>query len=221
MHRRTLLSYFALSLLLGSFVTNRIGSAGIVAFGSIQSQTADGQASASSAITKKVIASAEEQTKVTRSYAPGYARISYPGGDIPRQSGVCTDVLIRALRDGAGIDLQKEIHVDMIGNFSAYPQRYGLKKPDSNIDHRRVPNLMTYFTRHGTAVPITQDASDYHPGDFVAWDLGRGTLHIGLVSDTWNESTNRYSIIHNIGAGTNKEDRLFDWKIIGHYRYKY
>ncbi|MCL4524336.1 MAG: DUF1287 domain-containing protein [Acidobacteria bacterium] len=168
---------------------------------------------------RKIIASAEAQTTYTNIYDPSYKVIRYPNGDLPRERGVCTDVIVRAFREGAGIDLQKEIHEDMLRNFRAYPQRYGLKKPDPNIDHRRVPNLMTYFRRQGKAVAVSTAAEDYRPGDIVAWDLGGGVLHIGIVSDTWSNASGRYEIIHNIGAGAHKEDRLFDWRVIAHYRY--
>jgi uncharacterized protein YijF (DUF1287 family) len=126
-------------------------------------------------------------------------------------------VVIRAFRK-VGIDLQKEVHEDMARNFSVYPNRWGLKRPDTNIDHRRVPNLMTYFQRKGKAVAITTNAADYKPGDIVAWDLGGGVTHIGLMSDIQGDS-GRYQIVHNIGGGTRVEDRLFEWRIIGHYRY--
>ncbi len=168
---------------------------------------------------RKIIASAEAQTTYTNIYDPAYRVIRYPNGDLPRERGVCTDVIVRAFREGAEIDLQREIHEDMLRNFRAYPQRYGLKKPDSNIDHRRVLNLMTYFRRKGKAVAVSTAAEDFRPGDIVAWDLGGGVLHIGIVSDTWSTASNRYEIIHNIGAGARKEDRLFDWRVVAHYRY--
>ncbi len=168
---------------------------------------------------RKLLESATEQTNLTKSYDPNYAIIAYPNGDVPIEKGVCTDVVIRAFRR-AGIDLQKEVHEDMAAHFSAYPGKWGLKSPDKNIDHRRVPNLQTFFTRHGKSLPITQNGADYQPGDVVAWDLdGKGMTHIGLVSDLRNEYTKRFSIIHNIGGGTVIDDRIFDWKIIGHYRY--
>ena len=168
---------------------------------------------------KKLLASAVEQTTLTKSYDPAYIVLKYPMGDVPIETGVCTDVVIRAFRK-AGIDLQKEVHEDMLANFSAYPKKWGLPKPDSNIDHRRVPNLQTFFTRKGKSLQTTDKAEDYKPGDVVAWDLdGKGLTHTGLVSNIWNESTKRYLIIHNIGGGANAEDRLFEWKIIGHYRY--
>ena len=168
---------------------------------------------------EKVVNAAHAQTEVTRSYDPAYVTLPYPNGDVPRASGVCTDVVVRAFRDGAGVDLQKEVHEDMARNFSLYPKKWGLKKPDANIDHRRVPNLMKLFARRDKALPVTDKPADYAPGDIVAWDLGGGLLHIGLVSSEWAADTGRYKIVHNIGAGANVEDRLFEWAIIGHYRY--
>lgn len=168
---------------------------------------------------KKLLESAIEQKKITRGYDPNYVVIPYPNGDVPIETGVCSDVVIRAFRT-AGIDLQKEVHEDMRKDFSAYPKKWGLKSPDANIDHRRVPNLQTFFTRRGKSLLITENGADYKPGDVVAWDLdGKGMTHIGLVSNDWNEQTKRYSIIHNIGGGVLEEDKIFDWKIIGHYRY--
>jgi len=168
---------------------------------------------------KKLMESAIEQTTVTKSYDPAYVVLAYPMGDVPPEKGVCTDVVIRAFRK-AGVDLQKTVHEDMAGNFAAYPQKWKLKKPDTNIDHRRVPNLQTFFTRRGKSLPITDKAENYKPGDVVAWDLdGKGLTHIGLVSNLYNDSTKRYLVIHNIGGGTRAEDKIFDWKIIGHYRY--
>jgi uncharacterized protein YijF (DUF1287 family) len=168
---------------------------------------------------RKLLESAVEQTSLTKSYDPKYMVITYPHGDVPIETGVCTDVVIRAFRK-AGVDLQKEVHEDMTTNFSVYPKKWGLNSPDTNIDHRRVPNLQTFFTRKGKSLPITNKGADYKPGDVVAWDLdGKGLTHIGLVSNIYNESTKRNLIIHNIGGGAKAEDRIFDWKIIGHYRY--
>ena len=168
---------------------------------------------------RKVLESADKQLELTKSYDPNYEVITYPNGDVPIEKGVCTDVVIRAFRN-ANVDLQKEVHEDMAANFAAYPNKWNLKSPDKNIDHRRVPNLQTFFTRRGTSLPITQNNEDYKPGDVVAWDLdGKGMTHIGLVSNLWNENTKRYSIIHNIGGGATVDDKIFDWKIIGHYRY--
>ena len=167
----------------------------------------------------KMLQSAEEQTRLTKNYTQAYFTIQYPNGDLPIDTGACSDVVIRSFR-AAGIDLQKEVHEDMAANFAAYPKKWGLSAPDTNIDHRRVPNLQTFFTRRGRSVDITANGDDYLPGDVVSWDLdGKGMTHIGVVSNLWNEKTKRYLIIHNIGGGTKAEDRLFDWKITGHFRY--
>ncbi len=152
-------------------------------------------------------------------YDPSYFSIDYPNGDVPSNKGVCTDVIIRAYRK-IGIDLQKEVHEDMKAHFHAYPDDWGLKSTDKNIDHRRVPNLIKFFERHGQEKPISQRANDYTPGDIVCWDLGRGITHIGLVINRKSADGRRYLIVHNIGAGQVIEDCLFDFKIIGHYRYK-
>ncbi|HMS40564.1 MAG TPA: DUF1287 domain-containing protein [Pyrinomonadaceae bacterium] len=168
---------------------------------------------------KKLLESANEQIKVTRNYTQDYFVIPYPNGDVPIETGACTDVIVRAFRN-VGIDLQKEVHEDMKANFALYPTKWGMDRTDPNIDHRRVLNLQTFFTRRGKSLPITDKAKNYKPGDIVSWDLnGKGMTHIGIVSNQWNENTKRFSIIHNIGGGTNQEDRLFDWKITGHYRY--
>lgn len=168
---------------------------------------------------QKLLESAKEQTTQTKFYDPTYKILAYPNGDLPVEKGVCTDVVIRAFRH-AGIDLQKEIHEDMKVNFNVYPKKWGLKSTDSNIDHRRVPNLQTYFKRQGKALKITNESADYHPGDIVSWDLnGKGLAHIGLISNIWSEKNKRFLIIHNIGNGTQAEDRIFEWKITGHYRY--
>lgn len=151
-------------------------------------------------------------------YDPSYFKIAYPNGDVPADKGVCTDVIIRAYRK-MGIDLQKEVHLDMQAHFSLYPQKWGLKHTDPNIDHRRVPNLMTFFSRKGTTLKITDKAEDYQPGDIVCWNLGGGITHIGIVSKKTTRDGKRHLIIHNIGAGQVLEDCLFTYKIIGHYRY--
>ena len=157
-------------------------------------------------------------TKQKVVYDPTYFKLNYPNGDVPPGKGVCTDVVIRAYRK-LKIDLQKEVHEDMLKNFSKYPQKWGLKKPDKNIDHRRVPNLMVYFKRFGTEHKLTQNEKDYLPGEIVCWDLKGGITHIGIVSKKKVPKTNRYFIIHNIGAGQVLEDCLFTYKIIGHYTY--
>lgn len=151
-------------------------------------------------------------------YDPAYYSIPYPNGDIPADKGVCTDVIIRAYRK-VGIDLQKEVHQDMKSNFNLYPTNWGLKKPDPNIDHRRVPNLMTFFARHGKSLRITAGPGDFSPGDVVTWDLGRGVTHIGLVVNKKSPDGARYLIAHNIGRGQELSDCLFTFKITGHYRY--
>ena len=158
-------------------------------------------------------------TKQQVTYDPSYFSIKYPNGDVPTDKGVCTDVIIRAYRQ-LGIDLQKEVHVDMKSNFSAYPKIWGLKTTDKNIDHRRVPNLMTYFKRQEAAKPITKNAKDYLPGDVVAWNLGGAITHIGIVVNKKSRDGKRNLIVHNIGAGQVLEDCLFKFKIIGHYRFK-
>ncbi len=163
--------------------------------------------------------SALELTKQNVTYDPSYFSIDYPNGDIPSDKGVCTDVVIRAYRK-IGIDLQKEIHEDMIVNFGAYPKTWGLKTTDKNIDHRRVPNLMTYFKRKGAEKPISDKAEDYLPGDMVCWNLGGAITHIGIVVDIKSQDKKRNLIVHNIGGGQILADCLFDYKIIGHYRYE-
>jgi uncharacterized protein YijF (DUF1287 family) len=152
-------------------------------------------------------------------YDPTYRVIAYPNGDVPVGKGVCTDVVIRAYRK-LGIDLQKEVHEDMKLNFGKYPKNWGLSRPDKNIDHRRVPNLMTFFTRYGTVRKITDDTQDYQPGDIVCWNLGGGITHIGIVSRKKSNDGQRYLMIHNIGGGQVLEDCLFSYKIIGHYQYE-
>ncbi len=151
-------------------------------------------------------------------YDPSYYKITYPNGDIPAGKGVCTDVIIRAYRK-VGIDLQKVVHEDMAANFAKYPKYWGLSRTDKNIDHRRVPNMMTFFIRHGQVKPITRNPADYLPGDIVCWNLGGGITHIGLVVDKKSADGLRYMIVHNIGAGQVLADCLFDFKIIGHFTY--
>ncbi len=155
------------------------------------------------------------QQKVT--YDPSYFSIEYPSGDVPSDKGVCTDVVIRAYRK-LGIDLQKEVHEDMKANFQAYPNHWGLRSTDKNIDHRRVPNLITFFKRSGAEMSISEKAVDYLPGDVVSWQLSGGLTHIGIVVNRKSRDGKRHLIVHNIGAGQVLEDCLFDYKIIGHYR---
>lgn len=155
------------------------------------------------------------QTERPAVYDPAYVAIPYPGGDVPAGRGVCTDVLVRAFR-AVGADLQRLVHEDILAAPAAYPKRWGRRAPDTNIDHRRVPNLMAFFGRHGRRLPLSADPRDYQPGDVVAWDLGGGTLHIGLVVAGRGA---RPLIVHDIGQGPKLEDVLFSWKVIGHYRY--
>jgi hypothetical protein len=168
----------------------------------------------------KLSAAAIERTYHAVRYDSHYVRIPYPGGDVPADTGVCTDEVIRAYR-ALGIDLQKEVHEDLVANFSAYPnqRRWLLAHPDSNIDHRRVPNLMIFFNRKGISLPVSTRADGYAPGELVTWDLGGGVPHIGIVVDRKSAESGRYLVVHNIGAGPRIEDVLFSWKITGHYRY--
>jgi uncharacterized protein YijF (DUF1287 family) len=151
-------------------------------------------------------------------YDPSYFSIPYPNGDVPAGKGVCTDVVIRAYRK-VGIDLQQLVHEDMKLHFDVYPRRWGLRKTDTNIDHRRVPNLMTFFSRKGTTLPLSSAAGDYLPGDLVTWDLGQGVTHIGIVSDQVS-AEGRNLIVHNIGNGQVLADCLFQFTLTGHYRYQ-
>ena len=167
----------------------------------------------------KLSDAALELTNQHVEYDPAYFVINYPNGDIPANKGVCTDVVIRAYRK-LGIDLQKEVHEDMKVNFDKYPKTWGLLKPDKNIDHRRVPNLMVFFARHGSVKPITNHAEDFLPGDIVCWNLGGEVTHIGIVVNKKSSDGKSYLVVHNIGRGQMLEDFLFESKIIGHYRYQ-
>jgi len=161
-----------------------------------------------------------ERTHHSVRYVSSYVKIPYPGGDVPADTGVCTDEIIRSYR-AVGIDLQKEVHEDMVRNFSVYPHKWQwlLARPDSNIDHRRVPNLMVFLGRKGETLPKSALAEDYSPGDLVTYDLGGGVPHIGIVVDHKSQKTGRYMVVHNIGEGPRMEDVLFNWKITGHYDY--
>ena len=166
----------------------------------------------------KISDAAIELTNKSVVYNGDYYSIPYPNGDVPDGIGVCTDVIIRTFR-AVGLDLQKEVHEDMEANFELYPQRLGHNKPDSNIDHRRVPNLMTYFKRQGAEIPITDKGEDYLPGDIVSWNLGGGLNHIGVVVNKKSNDNRRFMIVHNIGEGQVLEDCLFNYTITGHYRF--
>lgn len=183
-------------------------------------QTTDPEANSRQIFLQKLVAAAIERTHQFVRYDPSYVRIPYPSGDVPEHTGVCTDEVIRAYR-ALGIDLQKQVHEDMVQNFSAYPHSWSSSSlgPDSNIDHRRVPNLMTFFLRKGQSLPVSHQIDDYSPGDLVTWDLGGNVPHIGIVVDRKNQQTGRYMLVHNIGQGPKMDDVLFNWKITGHYRY--
>lgn len=167
----------------------------------------------------RFVASAHAQIGKTLSYDPAYTSLEYPGGDVPVERGVCSDVVIRAFR-GMGLDLQKEVHEDMKRSFSLYPKNWSLRKPDANIDHRRVLNLMTFFKRRGKSVPATKDAADYLPGDLVTCIVPKNLPHIMIVSDQISPlDPARRLVIHNIGQGARAEDRLFEFELTGHYRW--
>jgi len=189
--------------------------AGIAAAG--QGSAEDGRATRDEFIRKLVTAAIERTTFAVR-YDGSYVRLKYPGGDVPAGTGVCTDEIVRIYRK-LGIDLQKEVHEDMRANFSLYPKSWRLSHPDRNIDHRRVPNLMTFFRRRGEVLPVSGDAGAYAPGDLVTWDLGGGIPHIGMVVDRRSAEGGRFLLVHNVGEGPKMEDVLFRWKITGHYRY--
>lgn len=160
----------------------------------------------------QLVLAAMDRTAESVRYDPAYVVLAYPGGDVPADTGVCTDVVIRSYRR-LGVDLQQLVHEDMAANFSKYPKNWGLSRPDKNIDHRRVPNLQTFFTREGAELPITEETRDYLPGDLIAWDLnGNGLTHIGIV-------IGEDQFVHNIGGGPVRDRGIFAWKIIGHYRW--
>lgn len=168
----------------------------------------------------ELIAAALERTTFSIKYDGSYFSIKYPGGDVPSNIGVCTDVVIRSYRK-IGVDLQELVHKDMENNFSLYPSKriWGLSRPDTNIDHRRVPNLQVFFSRNGQELQITNNARDFVPGDLVTWMLPGNLPHIGIVSDRYSKQTGNPMIVHNIGQGPELEDMLFSYRITGHYRY--
>lgn len=167
-----------------------------------------------------LVAAAIDRTKQSVTYNGAYFRIDYPNGDVPENYGVCTDVIIRSYR-AIGTDLQVLVHEDMARDFSAYPSNriWGLSRTDKNIDHRRVPNLQTFFSRHGTSLSVSRDPKEYAPGDLVTWMLPGNLPHIGIVSDRMSQSSGNPLIIHNIGSGPALEDMLFSFEITGHYRF--
>ncbi len=168
----------------------------------------------------QLIESAIDRTAHQITYDGSYHSIPYPNGDVPSNTGVCTDVVIRSYRK-IGIDLQRLVHEDMIKNFSKYPSQriWGLTEPDSNIDHRRVPNLQVFFSRHGAILKISDRPESYLPGDLVTWMLPGNLPHIGIVTNKYSPISRNPMIVHNIGRGPELEDMLFDYRITGHYRY--
>jgi len=175
------------------------------------------QKKAAQATPSPIVAAARSQVGKTTIYDPAYVGLAYPGGDLPIEKGVCTDVVIRALRDAYHMDLQKLVYEDMKAEFSKYPSIWGLKRPDRNIDHRRVPNLRRYFERKGFSIAVGQSIKDYLPGDIVSCTVGGNRPHIMIVSDK-KTNAGLPLVIHNIGSGAREEDRLFDFPITGHYR---
>lgn len=168
--------------------------------------------------TADLVAAAVAQVGITVRYDSSYRRLGYPGGDVPPEVGVCTDVLIRAYRRALGIDLQQQVHDDMRRAWTEYPKLWNLSRPDANVDHRRVPNLEVFFRRHGQTLPVTANPTDYRPGDIVSWRLPGGHPHIGLVTNR-TAATGRPLVVHNIGQGVRIEDMLFDFRVVGHYRF--
>ncbi len=167
---------------------------------------------------EKVAQAAVQQVGVTLSYDPSYSSLKYPMGDVPASTGVCTDVVIRAFR-AVGIDFQALVHQDMRRYFAAYPKLWGLSRPDSNIDHRRVANLEVFLQRRGKQLKNSSNPKDYKTGDVVTWTLPSGRLHIGVVSAQLEPSQQRPLIVHNIGSGTQLEDVLFAWDLRMRFRY--
>jgi uncharacterized protein len=164
-----------------------------------------------------LIDAALQQVGTTTGYDPAYVPLDYPGGDVDISTGVCSDVVVRSYR-AVNADLQQLLHDDMRAHFSAYPTRWGLTKPDANIDHRRVPNLETFFRRHGGQLAVTNNGADYQPGDVVTW-LIDDRPHTGIVTNKKVDDADRFLIVHNVGAGTQLEDVLFEWPIVGHYHW--
>ncbi|MDA0147109.1 DUF1287 domain-containing protein [Vibrio sp. LaRot3] len=171
--------------------------------------------------TSDLVEAAMERTQHQVRYDGSYLKINYPNGDVPESIGVCTDVVIRSYR-ALGVDLQQLVHEDMKANFAQYPSKriWGLTRPDTNIDHRRVPNLQAFFKRHGKSIPVSQQSVSYKAGDIVTWMLPGNLPHIGILVSEKSSDGQRPLVVHNIGAGPVMEDMLFDYKITGHYRYE-
>ena len=179
---------------------------------------APAQTGAAGDLPARLVRAAVDRAAHQVTYDGSYRSIGYPGGDVPDNVGVCSDVIVRIYRR-VGIDLQKRVHEDMTADFAAYPSIWGLAAPDPNIDHRRVPNLRVFFRRHGLELPVSGNAGDYRPGDLVTWTVPRNLPHIGIVTDRKSSLSGRPMIVHNIGRGPQLEDMLFDFPITGHYRY--
>ncbi|MBX9643889.1 MAG: DUF1287 domain-containing protein [Novosphingobium sp.] len=177
------------------------------------------QARSASPRAQQLIAAARRQLGVTLSYDPAYTRLAYPGGDVPRAKGVCTDMVIRAYRDAFAIDLQREVHEDMAANFARYPRRWGLRRADRNIDHRRVPNLETFWARKAARLPLPARKEDWQPGDLFTLLIDGRLPHTGIISDRAAANGNPL-VIHNIGAGAREEDSLFAHKLTGRFRWR-
>lgn len=173
----------------------------------------------SSAPARRLIAAARQQIGVTLAYDPGYTRLAYPGGDVPRAKGVCTDVVIRAYRDAFGIDLQSDVHADMAAHFGAYPRRWGLARPDANIDHRRVPNLETFWSRSGARLPLPLRADQWQPGDLFTMLIADRLPHTGIVSDRIS-AAGVPLVLHNIGGGAREDDLLLAHRLTGRFRWR-
>lgn len=171
------------------------------------------------AMSRRLVEAAMARLKFQVRYDPAYVDIPYPLGDVPADTGVCSDEVIRVYR-ALGLDLQALVHEDMRRAFTSYPKIWGLKRPDANIDHRRVPNLETFFRRHGAALPVSARGLDYRPGDLVTWMLEGRLPHIGIVTDLLSRDGDRPLIVHNIGWGPELSDMLFDYPVTGHFRYK-
>ena len=182
-----------------------------------QVAAARGQMPLDASFASRLVHAALDRTAHVVIYDPAYVSLTYPGGDVPEGTGVCTDEVIRSYR-ALGFDLQKLVHEDMAEHFSAYPKDWGLKKTDKNIDHRRVPNLQTFFKRHGKALPTTQSTDDYKPGDLITCTVAGKLPHIAIVVPN-PSGAGRPWIVHNIGQGPQFEDRLFEFPLTGHYRW--
>lgn len=167
----------------------------------------------------RLVDAAMAQIGRTLLYDPSYVRLAYPGGDVPLDRGVCTDVVIRAYRDGLNVDLQRLVHEDMAANFGSYPKLWNLTITDRNIDHRRVPNLETFFKRKHAALRLSSDPRDYAAGDLVTMRLPGNLPHIGIVTHHKDDDTARPMVVHNIGGGAQLQDVLFAFTLTGHFRF--